>query len=167
MKVVDENTVVEVGKMYNVRCAVIKAGYSDEIVGCTPIIGERHKDVQFGVDYIHYHVDGRFARRGDWIEVDEEGKTNAIVEIFKVSESRTYMGEVVIRKRKCKRLTTGIKPPPKAEKYNAWYKTMIGKSCKGRKCPHLGTKMMEENGVLVCPLHNLHGDLITEKIIPL
>jgi uncharacterized Zn finger protein (UPF0148 family) len=42
---------------------------------------------------------------------------------------------------------------------------MIGKSCKGKKCPHFGANMIEKNGELVCPIHNLKGDLKTLKIV--
>lgn len=63
------------------------------------------------------------------------------------------------------RLTTGINPPTHAKNYNDWYKSMIGKSCAGKKCPHLGTIMIEQDGVLVCPLHNLKGCPQKEVII--
>lgn len=41
----------------------------------------------------------------------------------------------------------------------------VGKSCKGKKCPHFGTTMIEKDGVLICPLHNLKGSLKTSKIV--
>lgn len=46
-----------------------------------------------------------------------------------------------------------------------WYNSFLGKSCAGKKCPHLGTTMIEQEGKLVCPLHKLQGCLKTLKII--
>ena len=47
-----------------------------------------------------------------------------------------------------------------------WYNSYIGKSCKGKKCPHLGQVMIEHGDRYVCPLHNLVGSKATETIIP-
>lgn len=41
----------------------------------------------------------------------------------------------------------------------------MGSYCKGRKCPHLGTAMLEKGGVLVCPMHNLTANVETLRII--
>jgi uncharacterized Zn finger protein (UPF0148 family) len=51
------------------------------------------------------------------------------------------------------------------EKYEEWYLGFLGKHCKGRKCPHFGTDMIEKDGVLICPMHGLTADLKTLKII--
>jgi len=65
-------------------------------------------------------------------------------------------------------LTTGLLSPhvvPPVKGWKEWYANYIGKSCKGRKCPHYGTHMLEVNGSLLCPLHHLKGDIETETII--
>ena len=155
---------IEVGKFYKVPCAVLYNVFG-EYKGCVPIIGEVHKDKQLGVDYFHYHIDGRFSSITDYYTTDEYGKTNGIVSLEPIGDVLTFCKRIEIKKKKCKRLTTGIKPPPSAKKYWNWYITMVGKSCKGKKCPHLGVDMFEVNGTLVCPLHNLIGDSKTEKII--
>jgi hypothetical protein len=170
MEIVNENTVLEVGKYYLVPCAKILSAHSDEFRCFVPILGEPHKDKQFSFDVLHYHVDGRFADNTGAYDVDDEGKTNKIVPFYKNDICREYAKEIVIKKRKCKRLTTGINPPRRGLSYNtskylAWYNSMIGKSCKGKKCPHLGITMHEHDGVLICPLHNLHGCIKTETII--
>jgi hypothetical protein len=164
--VVDENTVLEVGKFYNVRCAEIKNGKTNETHCFVPIIGNPHKDNQFSVNYSHYHIDGRFATENDTYPVDEYGKTNLIIQTDKSQEWVYFISGIVIKRKKCKRLTTGIKPPGTATKYHTWYKSMIGKKCKGKKCPHLGTTMLDQDGKWICPLHNLIGCPTTEKIIP-
>lgn len=164
MKPVNETDQLIVGKYYNVRCAKVELIWNE--VMFIPIIGEKHKDPQFSVEHEHYHIDGRFANFGSGYNytVDQNGKTNGIVIVGKYFE--TEFIEVVIKRLKCQRLTTGVKPPADAVKYWRWHDSMIGKSCKGRKCPHLGTMMAEQDGVLVCPLHNLHGSIETETIIP-
>ncbi|WP_051350111.1 hypothetical protein [Dyadobacter alkalitolerans] len=163
MKPFNETDHLVVGKYYNVRCAKLKMDW-DEVL-FIPIIGEKHKDPQFSVEHEHYHIDGRFANLGSGYKytVDQNGKTNGIVIVGKYFE--TEFIEVVVRRMRCKRLTTGIRPPDHALKYWTWHDSMIGKSCKGRKCPHLGTLMAEQDGVLVCPLHNLHGSIESETII--
>lgn len=153
----------EVGKYYKIKCAVVR--YSDTTAEFyIPVIGGIHKDPQLGVNWFHIHVDGRF-KVGHPISVDDKGRTNQILEFSEEKLHRYYFKELVLKRRKCIRDTTGLKPPEKAEKYNAWYKSMLGKSCKGKRCPHLGTEMLERNGVLVCPIHNLHGCPKKEIII--
>ncbi|WP_409012512.1 Rieske 2Fe-2S domain-containing protein [Arcicella rosea] len=49
-------------------------------------------------------------------------------------------------------------------KYYKWYDKFLGREVKDNICPHLGTKMVEQDGVLVCPLHNLKA-CQTSKII--
>ena len=149
-----------VGKFYNVRCA--KMDYSGKIE-YVPIIGIEHADAQFGVNFKHFHIDGRFKSN----YVDENGFTNSILSTDGVANS-AFIGKfrgIEIRRRKCLRLTTGIKPPKIKGKYTAWYNSMIGKSCKGKKCPHLGTEMVERDGRLICPIHKLQGCPSTLQII--
>lgn len=161
-------TVCIIGKYYLVPCAIVKSGTTTHVV---PVIGEKHKDPQFGVKYEHYHIDGRFTNgsgRKHRYDTSADGYTNGIVPL----EDYGYLGSlsqfqgIEIRKRKCKRLTTGIIPPDRGE-YIEWYSSYVGKSCAGKKCPHLGTQMLEYNNQLVCPLHNLKGCLKTELIIPI
>ena len=82
---------------------------------------------------------------------------------------------LTIKRKKCIRLTTGIKPPQRGtikheginhtERYYKWYESMVGKSCKGKICPHLGTTMQVVGDKLICPLHNLRGSLREEVIL--
>lgn len=164
--IVNEASELVVGKMYNVRCAEMKNGFNDNTFAYVPVYGDVHRDPQFGIDYPHYHIDGRFVTERDIYNVNENGESNLILCAKKPSGSYIdYVGKIVIKKRKCRRLTTGINPPANAKRYNAWYKTMAGKSCAGRRCPHLGTLMKPNEGKLVCPLHGLIGDPISEIII--
>lgn len=168
LKPFDETETLVVGKYYNVRCAILKAKNSGNITHL-PIIGHEHKDVSFGADALHYHIDGRFARVGF---VDNKGITNTPLWVEKWDAQNGYeLNGFTVRRTKCKRLTTGVNPPLQSyatsepSKYMKWYRNFIGKSCAGRKCPHYGTHMLERNGRLVCPLHNLQADIVTEKII--
>jgi hypothetical protein len=160
-----------VGKFYNVRCA--KLTKHDSTVVFVPIIGELHSDAQFNVKHPHYHIDGRFVKefQSKVVYVDELGKTNQVLCEHYGFIGKTYFAklEIVIKKKKCRRRTTGINPvSPQgsiSQMYNDWYKTYLGKSCKGKKCPHLGTTMLEVDGRLVCPLHKLNGCKTSEKIV--
>lgn len=164
MKVVDDTTELIVGKMYDVKCAVVMN--RNTFIGHVPIIGDKHKDPQFGVNFHHYHIDGRFFNENKAARVDRDGKTNLILQADH-EPNRNYVTEIVIKRKKCIRLTTGVNPPDASRdgRYDNWYKSMVGKSCAGKKCPHLGAMMKEENGKLVCPLHGLKGCIEKEVII--
>ncbi|MBO9674444.1 MAG: hypothetical protein J7577_13435 [Sphingobacteriaceae bacterium] len=161
-----EHEQLEVGKFYLVATAVLVYKNGDkESVAVNPLL---HNDKQFGFVDDHYHVDGRF---GSVIDhpyfIDFWGRTNRVVSKTEFVESLT----IEYRKRKCMRVNTGIDPPlphnqyGNGKQYWNWYRNMLGKSCKGKKCPHLGVTMREQNGVLICPLHNLTGCITTETII--
>lgn len=156
-----EDTELKVGKIYNVKCAIIQTG--PDKVSYVPIIGSNHADPQFGTKHTHYHIDGRFCKLK---HMDKSGQTNHPVWTDPGHwESQSYKGTIVI-KRRCARLTTGLKIFNAGNPFGDWYKTMIGKSCAGRKCPHRGTHMLERDGRLLCPLHNLQGSIEDEVIIP-
>lgn len=157
----EAETAFEVGKMYTVECA----GYETPAgrVYWVPIIGPKHSDGQLGVKEQHYHVDGRFTN----MYVNQLGQTSTVLHVDHAREHR-FIG-IEKRRKKCQRLTTGL-PVPKGilradNLYSRWYKSMIGKSCKGRKCPHYGQKMITVKGRLECPLHGLVGDPEKEVII--
>ncbi len=169
MQLVDENTVLEIGKFYNVRCALMIRQKND-VHYYMPVIGVAHEDT-FAALGKHYHIDGRFVGKEGELVNFKDGFTNQVCECVphKTDPYRMFVGQIVIRRRKCKRLITGVNPPKEAFKYGKyaeWYNSMIGKSCKGKKCPHYGTTMQERGGKLICPLHNLIGCPTTEKIIP-
>lgn len=172
MEPITESTPVEVGQLYPVRCAhlVLRNSPSSKPL-YVPISGPEHRDPQLGFRQHHYHIDGRFTpgKDGYW-DTDKDGLTNTPIP---TDEDAHYLHKfvgVVVRMRKCKRLTTGLKTPARAlnvgMKYKAWYDSMLGQSCKGKKCPHLGTMMTESNGALICPLHDLHACPKTEVVIP-
>lgn len=162
-----------VGKYYRVAHAVLEGAISHKKT-YVPIIPNYHADPQFGVKEKHFHVDGRFKiskRMQRWYRVDERGKTNDI--LFISSDAPVYkFKKIIFLNRICIRTTTGIKPPPrtlmgygKNNKYWNWYNGFVGKQCKGKICPHKGTKMIEQDGKLVCPLHNLVADIEKEVIV--
>lgn len=142
-----------------------------------PVLPHLHKDPQFGKagEFEHYHIDGRFYASAFIryrFRIDENGKTNYVIYLQK---EPSFLGNyivksIVYKKTVCMGLTTGVRPPvesiyPDDAPYMKWYNKYIGKSCKGKKCPHFGTMMIEDNGVLSCPMHGLHADSKTEIII--
>ncbi len=177
-KVIDENTVLQVGKFYKVRCAKIQvhSGGFEHV----PVIGVIHQDKTFDFFENHVHIDGRFIGCKGHFYVNGEGQTNRVLCVDRVDDFGIFSYrfiEFVVKRKKCFRLTTGINPPNPENfdyhgerqwlKYWKWYQTMVGKSCAGKRCPHFGTVMHEQGGRLVCPLHNLTGDIETEVIISL
>lgn len=173
-----QQTNVKIGETYLVACVEV-FNYFGGVVGYLPVIGILHNDKAFGVQINHYHIDGRFTRRGELgLDIDGHGRTNNIMPVSrnnKTHYSHWSRGKIKWMPRECLRKTTGIKPKspeylssvhhPGQKRYSDWVNTMIGKSCAGKRCPHLGTTMKNRNGQLVCPLHNLIGDKKTNKII--
>lgn len=156
----------QVGKYYSVAHAILQTAY--EIFLEVPIIPIFHSDKQFGVDFQHYHIDGRFgmSSRVRFLYNVKNGTTNHIV----VNSEDVEIVEIVYKRKRCLRVIGGIHPPFhktefKDSKYAVWYTSMIGKSCKGKKCPHLGALMVDNGTDLVCPLHDLHGCRETETIV--
>ena len=172
MELVTQNTELIVGKFYKVKCAELKLHYSNKmVIHFIPIIGEEHRDPQLGVKVKHYHIDGRFNNSLSWFFNMENGRTSTVIPTESENKKKfaTYLEfvKVVEKKKRCVRLTTGLplfKLPGII--YKQWYKDYVGKSCKGKKCPHLGHKMNIVNGRLECPLHGLLGDIEKEVIIP-
>jgi len=169
----DENLIV--GKYYNVNCAIISYLFNEKkVIKKVPVIGFFHSDKEIGTLHKHIHIDGRFTKgksiTGDNFDTNASGISNKAVNADNTLVITRFEGFIVTKK-KCKRLTTGTNPPSHylndgtQTKWFIWQKTMLGKSCAGRKCPHYGTHMLERDGRLVCPLHNLQGDIKTEKII--
>jgi len=178
-EIVTDKTAVVVGKYYKVPCAQVMiisfAGKETGTVYNVPILGVEHADKTFPFTKRHYHIDGRFCKRGD-DEIDaytvtKDGKTNVIVitdnEYLEGRWANFRFSRIVYKNIVAKSTTTGLDFSKKEvpEKIADWQKKMIGKSCAGKRCPHLGTTMHESDGFLVCPLHNLRGDIHTEKII--
>lgn len=133
-----------VGKYYKVPCAKMVSVHIRKVL-YVPVIGELHADPQFGVSDIHYHIDGRFSQQGYPYGVNNHGRTNAIVYPNADIIQAGYLFQGVIwRKKKCLRKETGLRPPSPDElphyksgrRYAKWVKSMKGKSCKGKRCPH-------------------------------
>lgn len=163
-----ENLELEVGKMYYVKCA--KYLTSDDKIDYIPINGEPHRDPQFGETgkLLHYHVDGRFSN----YRTNGQGKTNTVLVVdpdkFWLTHWNDFLG-IEIKLKRCKRLTTGLiisfDGLSILSEYRKFYTQYVGKSCKGKRCPHLGATMIDKGDRLVCPLHNLQGCKTNEKII--
>lgn len=131
-----------------------------------PIIPVFHNDAKnFGVaDYDHYHVDGRFVANKSAVAKTWNTKDGYSPNIV-TKDFGNVLSEVFYKKKKCLRLETGLAGWP-TDKFFEWKKSMIGKSCAGRKCPHYGAVMTVIDGKLKCPMHGLVGDLKKEVIIP-
>lgn len=155
----NDKNIPEVGKFYNIRCAIAQLHKRTVVV---PIVGILHSDKHFGTTHKHYHIDGRFSSE----YVDKNGESNHIIFVDAPEYFFPALISIVIRRKKCVRATTGIIPPSNAHSYHKWYDSFVGKSCKGKKCPHFGHTMIEKDGILECPLHKLQGSVDNEIILP-
>jgi len=162
----------QVGKLYWRPCAEIMT-IPDGKIYYIPVFEHLHADKQFDFPDEHYHIDGRFEMEPRMKQQFNcwDGYTAAVIV---PDNSSTYSFLSISQtKVKCERLHTGLRIPahpnekqiPKLEKYNNWYKTFVGKKCEGKLCPHFGTTMLEKDGQLVCPMHNLKADSNTLEIV--
>lgn len=156
-----------VGELYKVPCAELR--WDDGRIYYIPVIDHLHADAQFGFPDQHFHIDGRFEmepRMRHQLKVADGYTSSVIVQQCSLYELIGISKRLV----KCTGTTTGLRLPGTGENfelYQSWYQTYVGKDCKGRRCPHFGTEMLETYGRLVCPLHHLTSDAGSLKIIPL
>lgn len=171
---VTETTELIEGKFYRVLCAALYRSHSkdeeqDEFIEYIPIIGIAHEDKQFSQVEKHYHIDCRFVKTSKNYNISENEKCTSGIVLVERRQGEIYAKYLVYKRRKCVRQHTRLFIPDiessNVTLFRAWQDSMVGKSCKGRRCPHLGTLMQEINGMLVCPLHDLIGCKDTEVII--
>lgn len=155
-----------IGEVYEVPCAELR--WDDGRIYFVPVIDHYHADPQFGFPDQHYHIDGRFEmepRMRHQFRV-ADGRTSAVL----VKQCGTYELIAVVKQRiKCTGTFTGLRLPESGDNaalYQQWYESYVGMICKGRRCPHFGTEMLETGGRLICPLHHLVADGLTLKILP-
>lgn len=160
---VKDTTISVLGQFYLVPCA--KRIHINGDIDFIPIIGVEHNDPQLGFPMKHYHVDCRFIKKGPSFEITKDGTTSAAITTTSKFPYIQFVG-IDLKRKKCVRLNTGLNLVGSGIIYEKFYRKYLGKSCMGKRCPHLGTTMHECDGVLRCPLHDLIGDLKTETIIP-
>lgn len=154
-----------IGKKYLVSHAEMKKNYQNNFNFYVPVLPHFHQDGAFSPAPEHYHIDKRFSlsQAAKSALTLPSGKLTEIV-INSTWETCTGIKFFV---RKCLRLDNILTIPdsPKGDKYREWYQQQIGKSCAGKHCPHYGTTMIEVEGKIYCPMHNLHADPITLKVV--
>ena len=162
---------LKIGEEYWVPCAEIMM--NDGRLYYIPVLDHLHVDPQFDFPHEHYHIDGRFyihPRMEHQFQI-EKGWTSSVI-VPETSTSYRFLS-IAVQYIKCERLSTGLVIPTKPTdsqrsklaKYEEWYHGYIGRICKGRKCPHFGTEMLEKDGVLICPMHGLTADSATLIIV--
>jgi hypothetical protein len=163
---------LKVGEYYKITCAEIMMK-GDGGIYHIPVFNHLHADPQFGFHQKHYHIDGRFYVHPRIIHQFsiKDGYPAAVI-VREYGGTYTFV-RVIVKEIQCVRVETGLMIPdsptkeqkPKVDLYDRWYQGFVGQICAGRKCPHLGTDMLEKDGKLVCPMHNLMADMQSLKII--
>jgi hypothetical protein len=162
---------IAVGQTYDVPCAELR-WKEDGRIYYVPVLENPHSDPELGFPHHHYHIDGRFEihpRIRHRLEI-AGGYTRAVI-LTGGSNSYDFNG-LVNQNLLCERKTTGLLFPvpstssDRIELYAKWYQQYVGRVCKGKRCPHFGTKMHKRDGQLVCPMHHLVADADTLRVIP-
>jgi len=124
------------------------------------------KDINETAAMPHYHIDSRFNTKGelDSLRSDYNRRTKGRLSAIFMAENGSAMLDVQYMT--CRRIhPTGLVLCTSRD-FNQWANKYLGKSCKGKKCPHWGMPMVDrKNGFLECPLHGLFGSSVTERII--
>lgn len=156
-----------IGKVYEVTCAELR--WDDGRIYYVPVIDLLHADPQFGFPYEHFHIDGRFEmepRMRHQLHV-VDGRTSTVI----VTRCKNYeLQGIVKRPVRCTGTATGLRLPESGQNavlYADWYAGYVGMTCKGRRCPHFGTPMLDQGNRLVCPMHHLSADPESLKVLPL
>ncbi len=150
----------EVGKTYNVLCIWGKLNNR----GWYPVIPFLHRDKDF-FNLDHYHNETRFLSEEKRISLNCDNRTASVID----PDNKVRFGKMAVRRMKCVSSEIGGLPLVAAGKrslMHPWFEKMEGKPCKGKRCPHQGSNMVDRgHGLLECPLHGLFGDAKTERII--
>jgi hypothetical protein len=155
------------GISYSIPCALLRWRDDGQLYH-VPVFDHFHADPQFGFRHKHYHIDGRFdfhPRVKHFFELTEGKTLSVITRTSKAYELLKIESCLLL----CVRNETGLNfanASKNISKYKNWYAGFVGQECKGKRCPHYGTEMLEQNGKLVCPMHNLIADAKTLLIIP-
>lgn len=170
-----EQNELSVGKYYTICYALIQRIYSDTKM-LIPVHPFLHADKQFSPAPAHYHIDGRFMSKdlSYRLGMSENKRTNTAVFMNK-NDGQPYDFKIFLNifygRARCNTLFTGLDimdlgnhSLPRA--LNNWFRSMEGKSCAGKKCPHYGVNMIDRGTHLFCPMHNLVGCKTTNKILP-
>jgi len=157
----------QIGQSYTVTCTEIRLK-EDGRAYAIPVFAQPHTDAQFNFPHEHYHIDGRFAMRPRMRHRLQmvNGYTRSII-LPSGSEMYDFIGLTALEL-VCERQQSGLSfagHNADLSAYEKWYQGYLGQSCKGRRCPHLGTDMLEYDGKLVCPMHHLTADPVTHQII--
>ena len=157
----------EIGRYYWVPTVEAKwFGRRQEL----PVLGPRHNDKQdLNFDQMHFHVDARFVSELPGALFWENVAASPVTEtLFGGSESADLKGPYD-RKWLCKRhdspwqrgfIGRALRHPNWKQHFDRWAGEIAVHDGKGWVCPHrqvaLKDQPVADDGVVICPLHNLH-----------
>lgn len=143
-----------------------------------PIIPIIHRDDSFQFPWDHVHIDARFEEYRAIGDMKLSERTNQVIIVSRTSHDGRVAAtdsriiECGYKIKECLRKDTGLDFQNLLigewmdQNWFPWQKQYIGHQCKGKRCPHFGTTMIEkDDGTMECPLHGLVADRMTERII--
>ena len=162
----------EVGAFYLVPCLKLRRQFFGEL--WVPVIGPKHRDVELGVNWEHWHIDWRFASkrmflgcsRGSTGQPHGSVISNDGPDDFKPS----LTGTPELKRRKCRRLMPDfpVAPRPKWAAMEVAQRGRCDKLKDGHTCPHRGIDLRpfeQEDGTAICPGHGLRWDMRTGLLL--
>lgn len=144
-----------------------------------PVIGPKHNDRQdLDFPWMHYHIDVRFISKrffydGIWQHPEKKIVARPISE-----HNRVTISDVRLRRWKAKRVGTAFcsdgaftadADTPEFRAHHArWQDSQAQHDGNGWVCPHRNVPLASQpvsNGVVICPLHNLHICNATGRVL--
>ena len=164
----------EVGAFYSVPCVRVPFGFYG--MKWAPVIGPKHRDVELGVDWEHWHVDWRFVPDATLHQAiaystiqSPHGKVVSNDNPERWGEQK-LTGPSVLKRHLCLREMPDFPAAPKPE----WAAMEVAQRARcdklkdGHTCPHRGIDLRpfeKEDGTAVCPGHGLRWDLRTGLLL--
>lgn len=162
-----------VGVFYRVPCVLVPFGFYG--LKWVPVIGPKHRDVELGADWDHWHVDWRFvpasvlrsagSPRLDW---SPHGKVVSNDSPFPGEHKLT--GATELKRRLCKRQMPDFpaRPRPAWAEMETAQRARCDRLKDGHICPHRGIDLRpfaKPDGTAICPGHGLHWNLRTGELL--
>jgi hypothetical protein len=162
----------EVGVFYRVPCIRVRQEFFGE--KWVPVIGPKHRDVELGVDWEHWHIDWRFASKRMFVGCSRGSLGVPHGSVISNDSPDPFTpaltGTPELKRRKCQRLMPDFpaRPRPAWAAMEAAQRARCDRLKDGHTCPHRGIDLRpfeQADGTAICPSHGLRWDMRTGLLL--
>lgn len=163
----------KVGALYAVPCVRVPLGFYGLI--WVPVLGPKHRDLELGVDWEHWHVDWRFVPDSTLFHASTGWRKSPHGKVVSNDNpdrrgEHQLTGTPKLKRRLCRRQMPEFpaSPRPVWADMEAAQRKRCDRLKDGHTCPHRGIDLrpfVGEDGTAICPLHGLRWDLRTGAMV--